>query len=574
MKKQITILDLDNLSISENVIFNQVALQTRSIFDDLINRLSVEHLNNINWIVGSIASRNKYQSQLFYRCVQIEYLNYHLSNSSNDFIIITSDFQLSKALKDNFKNNYRIVNIKYSSQKWDNRFIFIKPLKQYIYSIYIFVFRFLSKKNLAIKNILKENLILIDTFILNSKQGDEGSLINGIYSDRYFTGLIDTLTESEKSRVYFMPTIIGFRNIYSIFRNIRNSSTQFLIHDDFLSFEDYAHVFMHPFKLNSIRFKCIKFQGVEVSTLLNSEIFENSCDHISLLAILYYRFALKLSKSDLKVNMLLDWYENQVIDRALIKGFREFMPDVQVVGYQGYIISKGLHLYTQPNNSEYDAKCVPHKVAVTGKALVENIKEFCDKVEVIIAPGFRFQNLYKISNINKNVNFSILIALPLNLEDAVNIIKIVLESDIQKMGYKVYIKPHPTTDIEYLKKFIPDPNIAFFVFVQGSFHAVLDKVHLVITNASSVALESLAKATPVIVVAPSTGIVQNPIPDYIPQVCWNLCTNVNQINESIDFFKKNQWNIKEYNAIAVRIKKDFFEPVNRNSVLKLLKLND
>ena len=49
-----------------------------------------------------------------------------------------------------------------------------------------------------------------------------------------------------------------------------------------------------------------------------------------------------------------------------------------------------------------------------------------------------------------------------------------------------------------------------FIFKEGDFHAVVEKCDLLVTNASSVSLEALAKGVPVIIVSPQNGVVQNP----------------------------------------------------------------
>ena len=66
-------IDLDNLTENQNILINKIAKDIRIDFDIFINNISKKHLDDINWIVSSIASRNKYQSPLFYRCVQISF---------------------------------------------------------------------------------------------------------------------------------------------------------------------------------------------------------------------------------------------------------------------------------------------------------------------------------------------------------------------------------------------------------------------------------------------------------------------------------------------------------------------
>ena len=91
------IIDLDNLSQDQNILINQLAKEIRNDFDNFINKISKQHYNNINWIVSSLASRNKYQSSLFIRCLQLEFIKKILvENPKNSFRIVTSDKTLLK----------------------------------------------------------------------------------------------------------------------------------------------------------------------------------------------------------------------------------------------------------------------------------------------------------------------------------------------------------------------------------------------------------------------------------------------------------------------------------------------
>jgi intein/homing endonuclease len=566
------ILDLDNLTKEQNIVFNEVALKTREIYNKLINELSSNYFDNIHWIVGSIASRNKYQSPLFFRCIQLNFLDYIIRQNLPIQKIYTSDYQLFIVLKDQIKIDCEIY---FKTNKKLYFLDLVRPIRQYLFTIFIFSQRFIFKKRFNSIKLRKKKIILVDTFVLNNKNAKEGCIIKKEYHDRYFTGLLDNLNESQKKNLYFVPTIIGFNNVYKAFKSIRNSSTNFILHDDFLRFTDYLEALKHPFKISKIKFKRIIFKDFDISNLINHEITYNSCDHISLLAILYYRFTYRLSNEKLDIHLMVEWYENQVIDRAMIRGFHDFLPNTPTIGYQGYIISKGLHIYTQPNMSEYLSHCVPNKIAVTGPALIENIKEFCRNVNVVVAPGFRFQNLWNKIIQEKNNIFTILVGLPLNLADVIHILNLLIHSENNLLSkYKFYIKPHPTTRLDEIKKYFTLDQFLKFNFVFGSFHYYLDKSNLVITNASSVALESVAKAKPVIIVAPDNGILQNPIPDSVSTICWNICYNKEELEKSINNYYINEnSNYEEYLKIAQNIKLNYFEPVTEESVLKFLNLN-
>ena len=92
-------VNLDQLSQEQNKEFNIIAEDIRADYNSLIVSLSEDHLENIHWIVGSIASRNKYYSPLFIRCCQIAFVKRLLNKSNTVAKIVTKDQALAKVLK-------------------------------------------------------------------------------------------------------------------------------------------------------------------------------------------------------------------------------------------------------------------------------------------------------------------------------------------------------------------------------------------------------------------------------------------------------------------------------------------
>ena len=95
-----------------------------------------------------------------------------------------------------------------------------------------------------------------------------------------------------------------------------------------------------------------------------------------------------------------------------------------------------------------------------------------------------------------------------------------------------------------------------------------------IGNTSSTCMEALAYGVPVVIAGSRTGLTQNPIPDTVPTIMWELCYTVDEIHQSIiklcidaDDIKR-----KEYAQIAKDIRKDFFEPITQDGVYQFLNL--
>ena len=400
-------VNLDRLSQDQNKEFNTIAEDIRADYNSLIVSLSEDHLDNIHWIVGSIASRNKYYSPLFIRCCQIAFVKQVLNQSNAVAKIVTGDRALATVLKkwcDDQKITGTVIHCSESSTAFVWRIL--RPLRQYLIAIYLLGLRCLGSSFKAKRISSDMPITLIDTFVLNNGGADEGSINkDGEYKDRYYPGLMEQLTKEEKSNLFYLPTNVGFKNPIKAFRLIRSSSSPFIIHDDYLKISDYFLALKHPFKLLSCSLVNTKFRGVDIMSILVEERLNHCSDFASLLGILYHQFPLRLKEYGVKVRLLVEWYENQVIDRGMIVGFHKHLPDTKVIGYQGYIISKSLHLYVYPNMSEYRSNAIPDIVYVVGEGLKKDLNEFCNDVVVAVGPAFRFNKLWRDRSYNPDPNF-------------------------------------------------------------------------------------------------------------------------------------------------------------------------
>lgn len=567
-------LNLDQLSFDENIEFNVIASEIRNDYDALVNQLSQEYLTNIHWIVCSIASRNKYQSALFYRCCQIVFVQKKITDNNQINKIHLSDRPLADLLSKNITTS---ISVECTESFVERLWRYFRPIRQIIIAFFLLFLRFMGSINTKPRNFNRdESLILVDTFVLNNKAGDEGSIKNGTYKDRYYPGLLENLSEEEKKQIYFVPTIIGFLNPIKIFKKIREANFSFILHDDFLKMGDYLFAMSQPFKMMRIEIKKTLFSKIDIEPILTQEKKRNCSDFVSILGLLYYRFAFRLKKNNIKIKLLVEWYENQAIDRGMIVGFHTFLPTTTIIGYQGYIISKSLHLYTQPNNSEFDSMAVPDFIAVPGKGLINDIREFCSRVNVIVGPAFRFQNLWRERKSHPPADkYNVLIGLPIDLGDSKNILELLINDQklVHCQNINFLIKPHPTWPSEVICGLFPKGYLDAFDFVLGDFHNALEKSSLVITNASSIALEAVAKGVPVIIVAPKTGVLQNPIPEKVNKDCWSICYSTSDIkNEILNFklMKKNRFNFMK---IGNKVRSDYFQEVTRDSVQNFVRVS-
>ena len=135
-------VNLDQLSQEQNREFNIIAEDIRADYNNIIVSLSEDHLDNIHWIVGSIASRNKYYSPLFIRCCQIAFVKKLLKQSNPVAKIVTKDRALATVLKkwcDDQNITGTVIHCSESAMTFVWRIS--RPLRQYLIAIYFLSLR-------------------------------------------------------------------------------------------------------------------------------------------------------------------------------------------------------------------------------------------------------------------------------------------------------------------------------------------------------------------------------------------------------------------------------------------------
>jgi len=207
--------------------------------------------------------------------------------------------------------------------------------------------------------------------------------------------------------------------------------------------------------------------------------------------------------------------------------------------------------------------------------LEEQIKRFYSKLNVITAPAFRFKSVWDLTEIQKiNNKKIILVALPIAIKESIEILKLV--TNAVKIGkyddIKFQIKSHPVLDVNKLKsKFgnLPDN----FEFIEGNFKDCVAKTTMVLGNASSTCMETLAIGVPVIVIGSQSGLTQNPIPEDVNKDIWRICYTPKELTDAIShFINISNKERDDLGKIGEEIRAMYFEPVTREGVRKFLRL--
>jgi len=568
------ILDLRfNGRINEEFIrrFNHIAYDIRYEFQELIEDISVGHEDNIDWWVSSPASRNTFSSPLFHYCCCLVLLKDVLKNNYRITKILTDSSAFSKIIdvylhKSNSFSHHALCSRKQFTIKELLKLAYYgiaEPLRVFFISIlYKFLFHLPDIRG-------KQNIILVDTFILSQF----------VDTDRYYPGLLEKIPDNQRNNIFFVPTWYGIKpkEMVRILKQLRQGKKKYLLKEHFLKTKDYLYAWGYIFRILCLRKRIPSafFRGIDVSPLVKDELTRLKGFTTSFQALLNYRFTKRLKEMGINVRMAVDWFENQEIDKGWNAGFRRYMPETRCIGYQGCIVTPH-YLCMYPTSFEKRNGILPHKICVMGKNLKEAVKTFCHELVVETSPAFRFQYLWDERRYQPESGyFTILISLHIALDTNVAFLKIVSDIlDELNESVRIWVKPHPTTSIEKIKKNFKDPWPERFCFVQGNFNDIVEQADLLISTASSTCMETLAKGIPVIIVGSRIGLTHNPIPSSIPQDLWRLCYTKEELLEAIgDFRNQSLEKIRIHTKTGRKIREEYFEPVTKEGVHRFLELD-
>ncbi len=555
-----------------SVLFNQVAINIHKSFVDAVESLSGQNKDSIDWWVSSPASRNTSVSPLFHYCCCLALLQ-ELIRANEHFTEIITDSRAFKKIIEDYLVKHG-VNARVTLPRL--------PLKQYlkelvrpIYTIFgiplrhLLVFFITRQAQPLHKPLPSEPLTLIDTFVMPGY----------IEKDRYYPGVLEALSESEKQRVWFVPHLYGFRpwQYLSLVKQLRKSGRNFLLKDDFMKFGDYWCLWQYLFRVRKLQIKPSFFCGVDISPLVREELTGFRGVSSSYTPLLNYCFAKRLQEADVKLRLVIKWFENQNNDRGWNAGFRRFFPDVEIIGYQGFIPPPAYCLHLYQTDMEKDSGVIPHKVAVIGKGLIQSARKFCSDLDVCVAPAFRFQHVWRKRKYSPATNRNtIFVTLSIVISEAVYMLKLLVSADSEMVdNARFWIKPHPATSQLQIQRAFGAGWPEQFEFMGGDFGNCIEKSNLLISSASSACMETLAKGIPVIIIGNNCGLTQNPIPETITEDIWRLCYSPEEVTDAIQFYQtRSPEKIKEHEEIGKRIREEYFEPVTREGVRDFLGLSE
>ena len=544
------------ISLQFSQIFNAVAIRIQSSFTETVDTVSHANRSDVDWWVSSPASRNVLGSPLFFYCCCVALLH-DPDILKFDIREIVTDSKAFKKLLLNHETvrgrSIRVELLPRSRKRRRKRWYALvrgPAVKIYLYCLALLT-RHLRRYPPS------RDITLIDTFVAP----------DFIDRNRYYADLDVLSPKMDARNCWFVPTLSGFswHQYAKAIRDLRKSGMNYLLPEDYLDFGDYAWAFMHVFRIRRLKIPTVLFMGTDISSLVKEEINSLRGGLLSYSSLLNYRFAKKLKRSDMGLNLIVNWFENQIIDKGWNAGFRRFYPETPTLGYQDFIIPSN-YIWCSPSPEEIKNSVVPQEIIVTGEGMIDSVRRFCSDVAVRVVPAVRYQQIWRDRKFSPDPNyFTILFPLHLNMREIGRMLELLSLVDRQIGDDKLrwWIKPHPATAPKDIGRLGKGTWPGSFSFIGGTFQERMEQSDLVVGNTSSACLETLAKGTPVIILGNPGGFTFNPISDTITDDIWSLCYTEDEVASAIRFYRQRDRETRNrHETVGRSIRERFFAPMN------------
>jgi len=549
-------------------LHNRVAKDIRTEHVLWIDDMNRRWGSDIHWWFSSISSRNVYVSDLFQNCCYLEILErLRASGTVPDLIIVESPglaaticaWAYKLTIPARYINRYRL---RLMSFRMYGR-CFARWCLQTA-AIFLRFFSFALLRNKFRHNLPVEPYVIIDTFLHDYCIDERGS-----FTDRYFPHLHEYFS-TQGIRVVTHPVLYGFAYGYrQIFKKLSKSPAAFIVREQYLRFQDYLEAVVYPIVyMLRYSFKAVLFRQFEMSALLREEKISTCLE--SMEPILIYRTFLRLGQARVPApRAIVNWYENQVIDKALIAGARQAFPETPVMGIQMFVPFKNL-LNLYPTQSEYDRGLSPHIVLASSEHLCKTSQVYTRDIPYRAVASLRYQHVFQEQQekYGQTGNYTILVIAPFTTVETIEILESLrysigsLPSDIT-----VLIKGHPDYDSEELLKAYGEEDWpAQFELVCDSVQELFSKASLVISSSTSGLVEAVALGIPVIFMGNQTSLSFNPLEGVETELLAECFTKQEMRKAIENFIAENNSAHANYQRLAESLRACFFTPITDESM--------
>ena len=566
--------------IDQAHLLDEVAASLRVDHVHWIDALNRKYGKELEWWFGSISSRNIYSSKLFqYSCYMEVLRRLWQSPDNRPALVFVESAALGKVIKK--WGDRHGVTLRSLTAGWQQ----LEPIRNYLFSLakwgYFALTLLLrqvaarhSRKRAHPRCLSERPQIVVHTFVHDDSLTSEGG-----FQDRYLPHLHEFLT-ANGFLVLVSPVLYGFGLKYdSIYARLRQSSTNFIIAEDYLKVGDYLFALIYPLRKLVQKIETPPFRGFDLDDLVSEEQQRNLADHSAMSACLMYRLCKRLGQTrQINPQLIIAWYENLVIDKAVIAGGREAFPEAQVIGVQLFQqLSNYLNVF--PCQSEVEAGLVPHLLLEMSERQCQIVQAFTKDIPCRPAAALRYDHLFQEPDgVGDLLTHSrtVLVLLPFDLAESVEMLE-TLKQALEEIGEEVElsVKCHPDYEAEALLAAFGKHNWpSRFSIYQGSLLAGLQEAAVVISSNSSAIVDAVVLGKPVLFLCRQTAVNQRVFADLdIPLIteCFGARELSQAVNQNLALSDAEIWSNQQ---TGKQLRDSLFTAVNAETMRPFLVILD
>ena len=458
-------------------------------------------------------------------------------------IIKTSSKSLFSIIKKQKNLKYDSLEVIFVKRKTNFEFFYLLKAIFFYSFIFFYIKIFIEKKNLLVKS----KNILVECFILNEFKNKENFNKN--------------ITKIKNKNIFLVPSFLIQKNLLTTIKTINKVNlSKYIFKEHYLSLYDYFYSILHFMRKKKFLSNYQKFKHWDLNSLINFEISSNKNIYSAIIGILNYRFFKRLNEKNILLKKTICLFENQAVGRGWSLGSRTFFPNVENLGYQGYI-NFSQFLNSTPCEFEEKAKVIPNKIAVINKVFKKNKREFFSKVKVITAPALNYQfNSKKLKKKEFN-KFTLVLTGIKNVD--LKLINWSLRFLRDNKKTKLTIKFHPILPLKSFKISLFKSSRDQIDFSNEDINSILSKSLLIVSTGPTTAIyEAFLKECFLLIPVFDPWDKLNLENCKIPKENYNLANNFQEFSFNLKNMIKNKTKTK-----LKKVEKYFsFEKINKQNV--------
>ncbi len=379
------------------------------------------------------------------------------------------------------------------------------------------------------------------------------------FNDRYLTGIFD------HHDGLFLPYYVNTRHIPNriVFDRIKNCTNyRFLYDRSLMSFRDVSEIPRYWRYANRVKKDRFIFRDMDVSPIVRQSLEVGKSNANVYDGLLMRKMLQRLSAKDVRINTFIQWYEGRPFDVLTASAIREFFPDADAVGYEGYPLTE-IILGEYISQYQYASGHSPTKMAIPGRMYGEYAEQFCKDVPLLYVPILR--NTYSVRSRSDRAGEAktILVVMSYTLDIAGELIRGV-DRFIRNNGssFRVLIKNHPTNSGFTVKDYVSEELSFSPGYVEGKLDDCLEGVDAVLTAATTATLEVVFAQVPLVVLYPHGQLGFTCLPGKLRSVFCRIVYDRDEMAEGLA-------QCLECNAPDNSELDDFLIPLTERNVLQM-----